>query len=415
MSAVNPRRFSRMSAPVTQRLKVPRSLIFALLLQYGIGGAVFPFIALFFRDRGLSFTEVSLVFAAVSAGLLIFPFLWGMLADRFIPLNRLFVVLNLLIAGFLVVFSTQVRFSGMLPAFVAFAVCSNPSMILLNPLCFHHLENPRTQFGRLRAWGSLGWILPSIAIYAWLVLRPGTDLVFTIYLGAAMAVGMVVVALRLPHLPPGALHVGPSHAPGLTYGESVKRLLRNGGYVTALAVYFLVASSFGIQGIYAAPLLEDAGLPRAWIGPSQCIGVVVEIILFRWQANLLSRMSISGTVLVGIGAMIVRHLVFTLSDNLWLLVGSHALTGVVVVYHHIGISVLINAIAPREVRSTAQTLMILFGSGVGPMLANAAIGAITASTGQNLRAVFAFATGLAVLGGLLLIARAKKLNAAVAH
>ena len=399
----------------TSRPPVPRSLIFALLLQYGIGGAVFPFIALFFRDRGLSFTEVSYIFASVSAGLLVFPFLWGMLADRFIPLNRLFIVLNLLIAGFLVVFSTQTRFLGMLPAFVAYAVCSNPSMILLNPLCFHYLENPRTQFGRLRAWGSLGWILPSGAIYAWLVLHPGTDLVFTVYLGIALAVAMVAVSFRLPHLPPGALHVGPLHAPGISYLESVKRLFRNGGYVTALAVYFLVASSFGIQGIYAAPLLEDAGLPRHWIGPSQCIGVFVEIILFRWQSTLLSRMSISGTVLVGIGAMIVRHLIFTFSDNLWLLVGSHALTGIVIVYHHIGISVLINAIAPREVRSTAQTLMILFGSGVGPMLANLAIGSITSATGQNLRMVFAFATGLAVLGGLLLIARAKRLNAAVAH
>jgi hypothetical protein len=56
--------------------------------------------------------------------------------------------------------------------------------------------------------------------------------------------------------------------------------------------------------------------------------------------------------------------------------------------------------------------MILFGSGVGPMLANLAIGGITSATGQNLRMVFAFATGLAVLGGLLLISRARQLNAA---
>jgi hypothetical protein len=59
-------------------------------------------------------------------------------------------------------------------------------------------------------------------------------------------------------------------------------------------------------------------------------------------------------------------------------------------------------------------LMILVGSGLGPMLTNLGVGWIAASTGQNLRMVFAFATGLAVLGGLLLIARAKKLNAAVA-
>lgn len=403
-----------MTDPSSTRPRVPRALIAALLLQYGVAGAVMPFIALLFRDRGLDVAQVSYIFAAVSAALLFFPFLWGMLADRFIPLNRLFILLNTLIAGLLAVFSVQTGFAGMLPAFVAFAVCCNPSMILLNPLCFHFLANPRTQFGRLRAWGSLGWILPSGIIYVWMAIWPGTGLVFTVHLGIALAVAMIAVSVWLPHLAPGALHVGPSHAPGLSYLESVKRLVRDRGYVTALAVYFLVASSFGIQGIYAAPLLEDAGLARKWIGPSQCIGVFVEIGLFLWQGRLLSRLSIAGTVLVGIGALVVRHLIFSFSDNLWLLVGSHALTGIVVVYHHIGISVLINAIAPREVRSTAQTLMILVGSGLGPMLTNLAIGGIAVATGQSLRAVFGFATGLAVLGGVLLVAQARRLNAAVA-
>jgi len=394
--------------------RVPVSLVLALFFQYGIGGAVLPFIALLFRDRGLDFTQISHIFATLSAGLLVFPFLWGMIADRLLPLNRLFVLLNALIAAALVIFNRQTSFPGLLSGFVAFAVCFNPSLILLNPLCFHHLENPRVQFGRLRAWGSLGWIVPSLAIYGWLAVHPGAELGFTVFLGTALAVIMVFTSLALPHLAPGAIHIGPAQVPGVTYLASVRRLLDHGGYLTALAVYFLVASSFAIQAIYSAPLLEDAGLARRWIGPSQCIGVLVEIVLFRWQTKLLSRLSISGTIMVGVIAMILRHLVFCFSNSLTLLVASHALTGVVIVYHHIGISVLINAIAPREVRSTAQTLMILFGSGVGPMLANLTIGGITTATGQNLRMVFAFATGLAVLGGILLSVRAKRLNAAIA-
>ena len=390
---------------------IPRALIAALLLQYGIGGAVTPFVALLLRDRGLTITEISHVFVAVSAAMLFFPLFWGMLADRFLPLNRLFVLLNVLIAALLALFSAQTSFPGLLVTYVAFAACLNPAQILLNPLCFHYLGDPRTQFGRLRAWGSLGWIVPSGLIFLWHAWRPGASLSVTIFLGLALALAMVLAAARLPRLPPGALHVGPSHAPGITYFESVRRLLCNPSYVTALVVYFLVASSFGLQGIYAAPLLEDAGLPRRWIGPSQCLGVVVEIVLFRWQSRWLGRLSIAGTILVGIGALVVRHVIFWQSDNRWLLVASHLLTGIVIVYHHIGVSVLINTIAPREVRSTAQTLLLLFGSGVGPMFANGAVGWITATTGQDLRMVFAFATGLAVLGGLLLIARAKHLNA----
>lgn len=388
---------------------VPGSLVLAMLLQFGIGGAVLPFITLLFRDRGLDFTQTSQIFAASSAVLLLSPFFWGMLADRFIPLNRLFFVLNFLILVVLAVLSRQTGFTGLLVTFMAFYACFNPSLVLLNPLSFHHLDNPRTQFGRLRAWGSLGWILPSLVIYWWLAARGG-DLTFTLYLGMALAVGMMVNSRFLTHIPPGAAHATPGAPKRGGYLGAVKRLLGNPAYVTALVVYFLVASSFAIQAIYSGPLLEDAGLPRRWIGPSQCLGVLLEIALFRWQARLLCRWSISATVLIGVVAMLVRHLIFWKCSNLWWLAGSHLLTGMVIVFHHIGVSVLVNALAPREVRATAQTLLILCGSGIGPLLANAVVAWLTAHRGQDLRQVFGFAAGLAIAGGVLLLFQARRLN-----
>ncbi len=391
----------------------PRSLVVAMFLQYGLGGAVLPFIALLFRDRGLDLTQISHIFSGSAAMLLFFPFFWGMLADRWLPLNRIFTLLNLLMVALLVLFGRQQGFIGLMIVFMLFYACLNPSFVLMNPLSFHFLENPREQFGKLRAWGSIGWIVPSLVIYVWLGMRPEASLGFTISLGACIAGSMVAASFWLPHLEPGAVHVSPGHEPGIGYIESVKRLLCNRSYLVVLVVYFLVASSFALQAIYSAPMLEDAGLARKWIGPSQCIGVILEIILFNWQVKLLARLPLSATILVGIAAMVGRHLIFWLSDNVGLLVVSHLLTGVVVVYHHIGVSVLINTIAPREVKSTAQTLLILCGSGLGPMLANFGVGWITAATGQNLRSVFAFATALALSGGIILILNARRLNAAV--
>lgn len=396
-----------------QTSRIPRSLTLVMFLQFGLGGAVLPFIALLFRDRGLDFTQVSYIFSGSSAMLLFFPFFWGMLADRIVPLNKIYTVLNALMVILLIIFARQQNFIGLMILFMLFYACLNPSFVLLNPLSFHFLDNPREQFGKLRAWGSIGWIVPSLIIYLWLALRPEADLWFTVYLGIGIAGAMVVASFWLPHLKPGAIHVTPTHAPGIGYIESVKRLLCNRSFLVVLSVYFLVASSFAIQAIYSAPMLEDAGLERKWIGPSQCIGVILEIILFNWQIKLLARLPLSATILVGIAAMVGRHLIFWLSDNVFLLVASHLLTGVVIVYHHIGVSVLINTIAPREVKSTAQTLLILCGSGLGPMLANFGVGWITAATGQNLRMVFAFATALALTGGVILVINARKLNAAV--
>jgi len=399
------------TTPITRRHH-PRSLVVAMFLQFGLGGAVLPFISLLFRDRGLDFTQVSYIFSGSSAMLLFFPFFWGMLADRFIPLNRIFTLLNLLMIGCLTALGAQRTFAGLMTCFLLFYACLNPSFVLLNPLSFHFLERPRQQFGRLRAWGSIGWIVPSVLIYGWLALNPAHQLDFTIHLGIGVSAAMAIASFWLPHVEPGAIHVGPAHEPGLGYVESVRRLLANRSYVVVLVIYAVVASSFAIQAIYSAPLLEDAGLARKWIGPSQCIGVVLEIILFNWRFKLLERMPMPMTILIGVVAMIGRHMIFWLSDSVPLLVASHLLTGVVVVYHHIGVSVLVNAIAPREVKSTAQTLIILCGSGLGPMLANFGVGWITATRGQGLRPVFGFATTLAVIGGEILLINLRRLNVA---
>ena len=127
-----------------------------MLVQLAVGGAVIPFVTLLFEDRGLSLNQISLVFLAASTTLLVFPFLWGFIADRYFALDRLFIVINLLGAGALGFLATQHGFWGLLAGFAWLTACLNPSFTLVNALAFHHLANPREQFGKLRAWGSLG-------------------------------------------------------------------------------------------------------------------------------------------------------------------------------------------------------------------------------------------------------------------
>jgi MFS family permease len=391
-------------------IRVPLTL--AMLLQFAIGGAILPFLTLFLQDKGLDITQISTIFFGASAMLLVFPFFWGMMADRFIPLNRLFTILNLLLIISLGVFARQQTWLALALAYMAFYACFNPSLVLLNPLSFFHLADPRQDFGSLRAWGSIGWILPSGIVFFWLTTNPVLDLTITIYLGMAIAGLMFLVSFWLPHTPLGVTHTLETETPGLTYLQAIRKLGSNPTYLILLAVYFLVASSFAIQAIYSPALLEAEGLARKWIGPAQCIGVVLEVFLFQWQKKFLHRLTYAHTILVGCVCMLFRHLVFAFSDNLVLMILSHLFTGMVIVFHHIGASILVNAIAPKEVRSTAQTLLVLFGSGLGPMFANFCVGVIAQETNQNLRMIFLFAAILSAVGSAVLFLNIRRLNRA---
>jgi MFS family permease len=382
-----------------------------MAVQFSAGGAVFPFVSLLLRDRGLDLSQISLVFTASSATSLVFPFFWGMLADRFVPLNRLFFFLNLLSFSALAAFSRQRQFTGMLIAYTAFFACFNPAFYLVNALCFHHLPNAREQFGRIRAWGSAGWIVPFLPISLWLARSPGGTFEFVVYLGMALCAMMAGLSFWLPHTPPGAW--GRTNEPGRSaYAGAVKRLLRDTNYLVLLASMFLVAGSFSLLMNYSPPMLEDVGVPRPWIGPIQAIGVIFEIALFRWQPGLIRRWNYTAVIMAGCAALSIRHLLFGFSTDPYVLSGSYLLAGVVIVFYHTGVSVLVNTMATLEVRATAQTMLVLAGQGLGPLFANAVTAHLTASYGNTLRPVFLFASALAALAALLIALRRKALNQA---
>jgi len=198
-----------------------------MVMQYAAGGALYPFVTLLLWDRGFTVAEISLVLLSGSAALLVSPFFWGLLADRFIPLNRLFAIMNGLALGALIAFGQQTRLAGVLLTLTAFFACYQPAPMLINALSYRHLANPHEQFAPLRAWGSLGWILPSLPVFLWLATNPGANFEFVVWLSAGLCLAMGAVSFTLPHTPPGAVRRTDPDATQLGYWAGLRRLLRN--------------------------------------------------------------------------------------------------------------------------------------------------------------------------------------------
>ena len=395
----------------TSQTPLLKPLRAAMVVQFAAGGAVIPFVSMLMRDRGLTIGQMSLILSASSATLMVCPFLWGMLADRFVPLNRLFLWSNLgafLALGFLF---SQHTFWGLFAGFVAFTAFLNPSFTLVNALGFHHLPNPHEQFGHLRKWGSAGWIIPFLPIALWTALRPGAGLDFTLGLGMVICLGMMLLSFRLPHTPPGAHGEGDEEDGSHAYLPAVKQLFHDSNYVVLLISMFLIAGSFNLLMFYTPPFLEDLGVKRPWIGPIQAIGVVFEIVLFTWQASFLRRWNYTGLILAGCLALLMRNAMFSTLNSPWILSASFLLAGMFIVFYQTGTSMLVHHLASREVRATAQTLLSICSQGLGPMFANWAAGRIAAHYGNSFRPVFVFATLLSLLATLLILSRRKQINA----
>lgn len=380
-----------------------------MIAQFAIGGALIPFVTILFRERGLTYGEISLVFLGGALLATFLPSLWGMLADKYIAINRLFAMLNAGSVVALSVFAFQHEFFPILLSYLTFALCFQPTLHLINALCYHYLHDPKAQFGTLRAWGSFGWIIPSAIVFSALTLSPGAGVHFTPFVAIGCAILAGAFSLALPAATPGGesrndtTHSAP-------YREALATLLRNPDYLVVLFAFFLIASSFTALVLFSPPFLEERGVPVRWIGPIQSVGVVFEVIALPSLKHLLKTRGYLFSLLLGSGCLLVRHALYLFVDNLWILSLSYILAGMVIVYFHIAASLLVNEIAAPSVRATAQTLMVTLGSGLGPVLLFTATWKVSAGNPDNLQGVFAIATAIAGVAFLLIALRGRRLD-----
>ena len=386
---------------------IPFSLFLVMTLQFAVGGAVLPFMSMWLEEKGLSFSEISLIFSVASTTFLVFPFLWGMIADRYLPIEWMFFFLNGMAGISMWWMQSQTKYGGLMLSFVFFYSFYHPTFTLINALSFQYLTQPKEQFGAVRAWGSVGWILPSLVVFAWLFYHPNASLEFVLKVGM---VSCLLTACSTLLLPRRANQSPPDRSQASTaYWMALKTLFRQTDYLVLLAAFFLVSASFSFVVYYGPPYLRTSGVDQAWIGPIQCIGVILEIMLFPFLRNYLRRWGFATTLLIGCVCLFARHLVYYVSNNPWMLSLSYLLAGMVIVFFHIVASILVNMMAGKEIRATAQTLLVVFGSGVGPMLSNYLAGVLTQQSGNSLRPVFGLGMLLAFVACLLIVSRYRSL------
>ncbi len=404
-----------MPVPILQ--PIPLSLHAAMAFQFAVGGAFLPFVTLYLRDRGLGYEKVSWVHLTSAAVGSTVPFLWGWVADRWLSAEKLLALLHAGGAAALWAFARQSSFGGLLATYAVLFALYPPTGAILSATAYHNLASPDAQFGRLRLWGSIGWMLPSLPVYAWLALAGDTrtlDLAFTLDLAAALEVLATVVCLRLPHTPPAGWrhggHDGGRHE-SVPYGAALRQLLSRRGFLTFLGVIFLVHSSFAVLFYYSPPALEAAGFEREWIGPLQCVGVAAEVPFLFALPWVIRRFGYHGTITMGCASLLLRQLAYASASPRWVLASSYVLAGACVAFYLTAVSLSLNAMADRSVRATAQTLFSLVGAGLGQMAGHRAVGWIASGPQGNLTAAFLFASATAAgaLGLLVFGLRGKGL------
>ncbi len=183
-------------------LPPPSSPLFLRLqyfLYFGVLGVYLPYFNLYCYHLDFSGAQIGFLSGLRSATLVIFPFVWGMLADRLARRKSIYLLCNLMAALIWSAFLFTRNFTPMLLITGLYGIFYAPLISFLEAYSMDILGEDKKAYGRVRLWGSISFIVV-VAALGPLIDRLGITVIIPLILAGALC--QTVGALKLPAMPP---------------------------------------------------------------------------------------------------------------------------------------------------------------------------------------------------------------------
>jgi len=339
-----------------------------MFLEYVIWGSWLPLMSLYLSETlHFSGVQIGWIFGTQAIAAIVGMFIGGQLADRYFATERFLAGSHLIggLAMFALAYQTSFWpfFLGMLVYMLVYI----PTLSLTNSISFHHLKDAQEEFGRVRMFGTIGWIAASWPFVFILADKTGAELlnarsaIFTVAGVASLA--LAAFSLLLPKTPPSSS--GQRNAPF----EGIK-LLAN----PAVAVLFLVTLIDAVVHqcyfFWTSPFLSHIGLLDKWNMPAMSIGQIAEISTMAALGYFLKRLGWRTTMIIGILGHVLRFFVYSIGSPVWMVVGSNVVHGFCYAFFFASVYIFVDDYFPKDARASAQSLFNLLIVGVGPFLGN---------------------------------------------
>ncbi|ELE7614730.1 3-phenylpropionate MFS transporter [Vibrio vulnificus] len=270
--------------------------------QYFLGfffayGVYLPFWSLWFKEQGVSSTDIGLLVGIglatrCVANMVITPRIHK--AEHIMLALRWLSFAALIFVGFH--FFTGGSFWLMALATVLFNLCCGPVVPLSDALANYYARLKMLDYGRTRLWGSIAFIAGSTLV-GYLIALYGTDMILYTALGGVFA--SLLLSMRNPTVMPVSQREQNSVRPKLT------QLLSEGPVVKFLLLAALIQGSHAAYYSFSAIYWQQAGHSEEVIGYLWSLGVVAEVAAFALSKRLFAGWSLRALfVAASIGVML---------------------------------------------------------------------------------------------------------------
>ena len=349
-----------------------------MFVQFFIWGGWFVTLGTFlggsFQANG---SQIGLAYQTQCWGAILSPLLFGLLADRYVRAERMLAVIHISGALLMWLMYQADDFASFYPYLFVYMLVYMPTLALANAVSFRHLASPSEQFGKVRVWGTLGWIAAGLVIsaLAWdsqAAVAEGA-LRATFLMCAIASVVLGLYCFSLPATPPQQNNHTSLFS---SLGGDALKLLKDRNFLVFFVSSILICIPLAFYYQNTNLFLSELGVENAT--GKMTIGQMSEILFMLLLPVFLKRFGIKTTLLIGMAAWVLRYTLFAFgaesdSQTAMILIGI-ALHGVCYDFSFVSGQIYTDAKAGSGIKSSAQGLITLATYGAGMLVGFAIAG-----------------------------------------
>ena len=315
---------------------------------------------------------VTLTFMVLPLSAIISPLIFSARADQVIAAEKLLgiiVATGAILAGVAFMFLEQGKEPILFILFLGLkSLVTAPAWPLLTTITLSSTDHPERDFGKIRVWGSLGWMGAG-----WLVSLLAMDLSPSVgWLSVGASILAAVCCFLLPHCPPKG---GPPKNVLDVLGLRAFRLFKQRDTAMFFGTAFLFSIPLSAYFMHTPQQLRFLGCEQ--IAAVMTVGQLTEVVAMLMMGWLLRTWRIKSIFVLALGCGTLRYLLFAVgaSDgSLACVLLGVALHGICWSYFFEAGKVFLARRIERGIRTQSQALLALLTSGIGGLAGTAFVG-----------------------------------------
>jgi MFS transporter, PPP family, 3-phenylpropionic acid transporter len=331
---------------------------------FGAVGALSPFLSLYYKQVGLTGTQLGLLSSVTPILLLISQPIFGLLTDRSGHRGRMLARLLVVVAATGALLALGTSFWTLLPLVMLWSFVSSVLVPIADSIALGEAVNTGVSYPRLRLWGSVGFLAVTMVagrLYRVIDLR----WMFGIY--AVLMLITWACARRLP-------------AEGITgkrdVWPAVKGLLRHRLLLTFLVLSAIANMAQAAHATFFSVHLMNIGGTTGTVGLAWALAASTEVPVWLILGRINQRTGHWPILAVATVMYGVRFLIYGMITVPSVLVWLQVLQGVSFALFQPTAVVLVGELAGPELRTSGQALLALVNGGVATVLGTMAAGRI---------------------------------------